>query len=446
MRGRSHRSYRERWASTSRIGRIVCGRAGGEAQGLRPSSRTTGSRFGSAGGQVHCDETEFPSLGRDNLHTVAIWTAFRRAVHLLNPELLPGGSGGYIRCLSGSAVSSESCRKCMQLGVQREKMPAPTSSQFKSARVGSSSQLLAAGSNSRCHSDKEKPRVLVTGAGGFVGRHLIPFLVTQGYKVIAASRNSVLPLLLIRTLFPLPSRISRNYLNGSLFWNNVMQWFILRALLTSTLATTFTTASIIAVLRRWPWRYLEAALKHLVFISTIAAQSGSYADRELTESDFPTPSNAYGRSKFAAEQAIRAAGISFTILRPVVIYGDGEKGNFAAIHRLSRLPIPLPFGALTARRSVLSIQNFDSAVETALSNPNAREKLSSYRIQRRSPLRISIARHRTSLGRSPWLVPVPESWIKASLKVVGQTAVWDRIGRSLVAPPTKLLSIGWKPS
>ena len=89
----------------------------------------------------------------------------------------------------------------------------------------------------------------------------------------------------------------------------------------------------------------RGATKHLVFISSIAAQSGAFADHDLTEDDFPTPSNAYGRSKFAGEQAIRAAGISFTILRPVVIYGEGEKGNFATVHRLSRLPIPLPFGS-----------------------------------------------------------------------------------------------------
>src|SRR5204863_3495577 len=77
--------------------------------------------------------------------------------------------------------------------------------------------------------------------------------------------------------------------------------------------------------------------RHLVFISSIAAQSGSSADHELSEDDFPRPSNAYGRSKLAAEEAVRAAGISFTILRPVVIYGEGEKGNFATIHRISGL-------------------------------------------------------------------------------------------------------------
>ena len=43
----------------------------------------------------------------------------------------------------------------------------------------------------------------------------------------------------------------------------------------------------------------------MVFISSIAAQSGAFADHELTEEDFPTPNNAYGRSKFAANKHSR---------------------------------------------------------------------------------------------------------------------------------------------
>lgn len=55
------------------------------------------------------------------------------------------------------------------------------------------------------------------------------------------------------------------------------------------------------------------------------------------------------------------------------MYGTGEKGNFAIIrHKISRLPILLPFGGLTAQRSVLSVKNFCSAVELALTNSSAR--------------------------------------------------------------------------
>jgi UDP-glucose 4-epimerase len=185
---------------------------------------------------------------------------------------------------------------------------------------------------------------------------------------------------------------------------------------------------------------------HLVLISSIAAQSGSYSDRELTEDDPPRPSNAYGRSKLAAELSVRSTGVSYTILRPVVIYGDGERGNFATIHRISRLPLPLPFGALTARRSVLSADNFCSAVVTALVNPLARGE--TFIVSDPTPLTVSevITRYRASLNRPPRLIPVPESWLKLLLRAGGQSSIWHRIGCPLIARPKKLLELGWIPS
>ena len=41
--------------------------------------------------------------------------------------------------------------------------------------------------------------------------------------------------------------------------------------------------------------------------------------------DEPAPADTYGRSKLAAELALQAAGVPFTILRPVVIYGPHPK-------------------------------------------------------------------------------------------------------------------------
>lgn len=292
--------------------------------------------------------------------------------------------------------------------------------------------------------DGTKTRVLVTGADGFVGRHLVPYLASRGYAVVAASRATTsfnnpdvasVPLPDLSRLFdwqPILDQcdavvhlagIAHKYADDT-FYDRVNHHA------TSALARALS----------------RGAPKHLVFISSIAAQSGSYADHILTEDDFPKPNNAYGRSKFAAEQAIRAAGISHTILRPVVIYGDGEKGNFAAVHRVSQLPIPLPFGALSAQRSVLSIQNFSSAVETALCNPRARGE--TFIVSNPKPVTVAqlIARYRKDHGKSVRLMPVPEGWIKLALRMLGQNAIWERIGQPLVAPPTKLLSIGWQPS
>jgi nucleoside-diphosphate-sugar epimerase len=334
----------------------------------------------------------------------------------------------------------------MQQEIQRrENVPGLMTSRPIAARDPTRAQMHTAASDARTARNEERLKVLVTGADGFVGRHLIPYLAAQGYKVIAASRRTASTFNnpnIATTLLPDLSKlfdwhpileqcdavihlagIAHKYA-GDDFYDRVNH----RA--TSALARAIS----------------RSGTKHLVFISSIAAQSGSYADHELTEDDFPMPNNAYGRSKFAAEQAIRAAGISFTILRPVVIYGEGEKGNFATVHRISRLPIPLPFGALTAPRSFLSIQNFNSAVGTALSNPRARGE--TFIVSDPAPVTVAslIADHRRSLGRSPWLVPVPANWVRASLKATGQGAIWERIGRTLVARPTKLLSIGWEPT
>jgi UDP-glucose 4-epimerase len=328
----------------------------------------------------------------------------------------------------------------MQQDIQQKGVSGPMSSR-------PISEIRSEGAHSQTRPgsrDHRKVKVLVTGSDGFVGRHLVPYLVTQGYGVIAASRAGTayehpdvtsVPLSDLSRLFdwqPLLDQcdavvhlagIAHKYA-GDDFYDRVNH----RA--TSALARAIS----------------RGTTKHLVFISSIAAQSGSYSNHDLTEDDFPTPNNAYGRSKFAAEQAIRAAGISFTILRPVVIYGDGEKGNFATVHRISRLPIPLPFGALSAQRSVLSIENFNSAVATVLGNPAARGE--TFIVSDPSPVTVAdlIARYRGNLGKSAWLIPVPETLIRMSLRAIGQSVIWERIGQPLVAPPAKLLSIGWKPS
>lgn len=286
-------------------------------------------------------------------------------------------------------------------------------------------------------------RVLVTGADGFVGRHLVPYLAAQGYRVIAASRTvsgsdnpDIQPV-------PLPD------LSQPFDWQPLLRQSDVVIHLAG-IAHKFAVDDLYDRVNHQAAAALAQAAsrcgtRHLVFISSIAAQSGSFSNRELREEDPPQPNNPYGRSKLAAEKAIRIADVPFTILRPVVIYGEGEKGNFATVHRISRLPIPLPFGALTARRSVLSIENFNSAIMTVLTNPRARGE--TFIVSDPTPLTVAdlITRYRVSLGRSSWLVPLPEKWLELSLKTIGQTAMWERLGCPLIANPSKIIAIGWNP-
>lgn len=288
----------------------------------------------------------------------------------------------------------------------------------------------------------DRTTVLVTGADGFVGRQLVPHLAARGFRVIAASRAASTFEQANVVTAPLPD------LSQSFDWQPLLRQCDVVVHLAG-IAHAFSKDTLYDRINHQAVAELaHAALHcgtHLIFISSISAQSGSFSDRELTEDDIPAPKNAYGRSKLAAEQAVRAAGGSFTILRPVVIYGEGAKGNFAFLHQISRLPIPLPFGALTAQRSVLSIENFNSAVVTALTDPRARGETFIVSDPTPATLPDLIARYRAGLGTSPWLVPIPARWLERFLNIAGRRAMWERIGLPLVARPTKLLALGWKP-
>jgi UDP-glucose 4-epimerase len=57
-----------------------------------------------------------------------------------------------------------------------------------------------------------------------------------------------------------------------------------------------------------------------------------------------------------------------------------------------------------------------------------------------------VARYRTGLGRSSWLISIPEKWLELPLRALGQNATWERLGRPLVASPAKFIAMGWKPT
>ena len=82
------------------------------------------------------------------------------------------------------------------------------------------------------------------------------------------------------------------------------------------------------------------------------------------------PTDAYGRSKLAAEEAVRGSGVPFTILRPVLLYGPGVKGNLALLVRARRDRGCRCRSRISRnRRSLLGIDNFISALTFVLATP-----------------------------------------------------------------------------
>ncbi len=182
-----------------------------------------------------------------------------------------------------------------------------------------------------------------------------------------------------------------------------------------------------------------------VFLSSIRAQSGPTAPGVLTEMDAPRPTDAYGRSKLAAEEGLERLDLAVTALRPVVVYGPGAKANIALLRRLAALPLPLPLAGLSAPRSMLSLENLAGAVAHALDAPEPLR--GPFIVADREPLGLGeiVAAMRAASGRPALLLPAPRGMMEAALRAVGKGDAWDRIAGPLAADPGKLLTLGWRP-
>jgi len=189
----------------------------------------------------------------------------------------------------------------------------------------------------------------------------------------------------------------------------------------------------------------DVGLDRFVFVSSVRAQAGPSAARIVREQDEPHPTDYYGRSKLAAELAVRSTGVPFTILRPVAIYGPHPKGNIKKLFQLASLPVPLPFKAFNNRRSLLGIDNLIAAIIFVLNNQaTVGEK---FLVADPAPLTLSelFTILRKARGRKPGLVYAPSVLIRLALFLSGQGNIWARLSEDLVVDTSKLESLGWRP-
>ena len=118
----------------------------------------------------------------------------------------------------------------------------------------------------------------------------------------------------------------------------------------------------------------EAGVRRFVFLSSVKV-NGESTSRPFIESDRPNPHDAYGISKWEAEQALmqigKDTGMECVILRPPLIYGPDVRANFLSLMRAVARGVPLPLGALENRRSLLYLGNLVDAIRVCLSHSAA---------------------------------------------------------------------------
>ena len=219
-------------------------------------------------------------------------------------------------------------------------------------------------------------KILVTGASGFIGNFLLAALRDAGREVRAASRSRVEQRGIGYVSAPElgPDADWSRALNGV----DVVIHLAGRAHVPSKNADTETDEVYFRINTEGTLALAEqvaaAGVKHFVFLSSCHAVAAE-SEVQITEKTQSNPLTAYGRSKLGAECAIRKAlsntACAWTILRPPLVYGKGNKANFGLLLKLVSSGIPLPLGSVRNRRSFIYVENLVDVIVACLGNPKA---------------------------------------------------------------------------
>jgi nucleoside-diphosphate-sugar epimerase len=190
-------------------------------------------------------------------------------------------------------------------------------------------------------------------------------------------------------------------------------------------------------------------VRRFVFMSTIKVL-GEGQDAPYRTECSPAPADPYAISKWEAEQALmqigQETGMEIVILRAPLVYGPGVKGNFLRLMQTIDKGIPLPFGAIHNRRSLIYLGNLVDAIRICLAHPAAAGKV--YLVSDREDVSTPelIRRIAATLGRSPVLLPVPVSWLRWLGKLLNKTPAIERLVGLLAVDVEPIRhELGWAP-
>ncbi len=292
-------------------------------------------------------------------------------------------------------------------------------------------------------------RILLTGATGFVGAHILKNLVRQRMTVRVALRHRD-----AATHLPAGVEVAVvGDLGPDTDWDEALQGVDVVLHVAGVAAAGNDDAlqrvnvqSTVQLARS----AADKGVKRLVFMSSLKVNGEVTLSGQVFGPLSPVdPQDAYARSKLQAEKALQSlaqtTGMALVIIRPPMVYGPGVKGNFLALMKLVQKGIPLPLASVKNQRSLIAVENLaDFSVLTCV-HPQAQGV---YWVADGEPISTpdlfrAIAR---SMGRQPRLWHFPVSWMKAAGKGLGVSGALSKLMDDLVLDHRQSAqALDWQP-
>lgn len=279
--------------------------------------------------------------------------------------------------------------------------------------------------------------VLVTGASGFVGRHLLPMLrrcpgcevsalgAGRGGSTAVGGRG-------IRWVQGPRLDSDRGWARALADTDVVLHL----AALAHERATSAPTAQSLrevnvhgaARVARWS---AACGVRRLILLSSSGVHGDATPQGPITEQAPTQPQSEYACSKNEAEQQVAGilenADTDFTIIRAPLVYGPGAPGNLRRLLRVADTPIPLPFAGLQQPRSLIAVSNLAHVLCRVLDHPAASRETFLVSDDDDTSVAALLRLMRGVLGRRAGLLPVPVAMMRAGARLIGRQGDIDKL-------------------
>jgi len=291
--------------------------------------------------------------------------------------------------------------------------------------------------------------VLITGADGFVGSHLIKS-ISNDHNAIAQVRN---------VIAPTSNRVSFFELNitGRSDWKAYLSDVNVVIHLASIAHNKSNDLNYINDVNvegtvNLAKQAVDAGVKRFIFISSIAVVGNkTYFEQAFDESSVLAPDSQCAQTKVDAEKALLKIAdetdLEVVIIRPVLIFGANAPGNFGKLVNLvKKMPI-LPFALCRNKRSFISVDNLVDFISICVEHPKAKNEI--FCISDSDDISIKDFTNGIAVGLRKNLIqiPVPMFVFKLLGKITGKSEKFEQLVGDLQVDSSKARQLlGWTPS
>ncbi|QCB46352.1 NAD-dependent epimerase/dehydratase family protein [Hydrogenophaga sp. PAMC20947] len=192
-------------------------------------------------------------------------------------------------------------------------------------------------------------------------------------------------------------------------------------------------------------------VRRLIFLSSIKVLGEQTPANQPFHANSPAqPQDAYGQSKWEAEQAVadiaQRTGLEVVIVRPPLVYGPGVGANFRALAKAVQRGLPLPLASIQNHRSLVGLSNLLDLLALCIHHPGAVGQ--TFLVSDGADLSTPelVRQMAAALNTGARLVPFPVAGLRLAGRLAGRSAQVSRLTESLqveIGDTTRKLD--WRP-